>query len=594
MRNKLLMVVDFLIMQFTFLGGAIFLQENAVGYSVVFSYSVIFLTSAIWTGIYKVTIRYFGVALVKSMLLSHTLSLLPFLIFGGVERLVLFVSIISFCLMIGVRVCIREFLFTQRSGSGAKTLVYGAGDAGIQFVTAVMQGNKYNVCGYIDDNKALHNSSIHGRDIYSSTKINQVVQKMNVDTIVLAMPSITTHRKKQIVDELVNYDVRIATVPKFQDIVDGTRAIGQVQEMHIEDLLGRDAVPPDNILLRGNIDNKTVLVTGAGGSIGSEICRQISSLDPLKIILFDVSEPSLFAIEQELIKVDNLDIECILGSVLDDWLLGAVFKNNSVDTVFHAAAYKHVPMVESNPLSGFVNNVIGTKKVLEATIQNECSAFILISTDKAVRPANIMGATKRLSELLCQGFATKPHNTRISMVRFGNVLGSSGSVVPTFRRQIQDGDPLTLTHKDITRYFMTIPEAAQLVIQSASLSKGGDIFLLDMGEPVRIFDLAERLIKLSGRRLSLDNPGVTSKDNLFSQIKITGLRPGEKLYEELLIDQDVEKTVHQKIMRAKEPFLELEKFMKYLAEIQVSLEADDIMKTKILLEVVGTGYKIQE
>ena len=358
------------------------------------------------------------------------------------------------------RIVVREYYFLIRHAKSSNILVYGAGSAGVQYVTAALQGDKTKIIGFIDDSANLVGSVIHGCKVFSSSQIEKLVFRFNIKIIVIAMPILDAAAKRKVINELVKFPVRVVTVPSLESILNQSARISDIQDISFEDLLGRDIVPINTKLTDKQISGKTIMVTGAGGSIGSEICHQISKLGAKQLILLDISEPALFEVQQALIKSNNIKITCILGSVLDKVLLRKTFQKYAIDTVFHASAYKHVPLVEDNQLSAFINNVFGTMSVLEAALEANCSSFTLISTDKAVRPTNIMGATKRLAELVCQASAKVSNNTIISMVRFGNVLGSSGSVIPTFKDQIVNNGPVTITHRDITRYFMTIPEAA--------------------------------------------------------------------------------------------------------------------------------------
>lgn len=487
-----------------------------------------------------------------------------------------------------MRVAVREYYFANRHSNNSNTLIYGAGSAGVQFAAAALQGRSNKVIGFVDDSANLIGSSIHGCKVFASSQIEKLVIQHNVKIIVLAMPSLNGRAKRDIINALIELPVRVVTVPKLEEILGGGALVSNTQDIEIEDILGRDAVPPNTQLLDTRISNKTILVTGAGGSIGSEICLQISQLDAKLLILLDVSESALFNIEQTLLNTTDVKLKCVLGSVLDNVLLHKTFQKYDIDTVFHAAAYKHVPMVEDNQLSALINNVDGTINILAKAVEGNCTSFTLVSTDKAVRPTNVMGASKRLAELVCQATAEISHNTIISMVRFGNVLDSSGSVIPTFKKQIASNGPVTVTHRDITRYFMTIPEAAQLVIQSAGMAEGGDIFILDMGEPIKIYDLAKRLIRLSGKN-HYDFDTAPADDSSI-RIDFTGLRPGEKLYEELLIDASALKTAHPKIMRAKEDFFSKKEIENYLNSMKKSLDKDDFDSFYKLLEEAKTGY----
>lgn len=446
-----------------------------------------------------------------------------------------------------------------RGKARRRVLIFGAGSAGRQLAAALASSNEMELIGYVDDDLRLHGHTLNSKHIYAAERLPDLVADLKIDDVLLAIPSAPRSRRADIVDSLRGISVSIQTVPGLMDIAHGRIKVQDLREVDIIDLLGRETVPPDQHLLSRNIAGKVVMVTGAGGSIGSELCRQIIDLRPNVLILFENSEFNLYVIEQELQK-RNLDslgnrktrVVGVLGSVQDARRLASVFELWQPDTVYHAAAFKHVPIVEENPAEGVLNNVQGTLLVARQAIASGTESFVLISTDKAVRPTNIMGATKRLAEQVLQALAAEAPGTCFSMVRFGNVLGSSGSVVPLFRQQIKAGGPITLTHEDITRYFMTIPEAALLVIQAGAMAKGGEVFVLDMGEPVRIVDLARRMIELSGLRVR--NKACPDGD---IAIECVGLRPGEKLYEELLIGDNAQKTSHPRIMKARESFMPL-------------------------------------
>ena len=549
----------------------------------------IFIATGWANGFYKTNISHLGIGGVKQALISLFISGIVIYLLSEPARFCLFSSLLALIGIIGYRVFAREFLFRKRHSRAAKTLVYGAGSAGVQFVTASMQGNTHSVVGYIDDAEALCGTSIYGRKVHPSKKIEELVKKYGVQIIVLALPSVTKLERKRVIESLIPIPARVVTVPTFEDLIEGKQQINETEDITAEDLLGRDPVPPLEQYMKARTQGKVCLVSGAGGSIGSELCRQIAKCDPEQLILLDFSEPALFAIEQDLLQANFTNILCYLGSVTDTELINKVFAENDINSVFHAAAYKHVPMVEANPMAGLINNVKGTENMLDAAQRGNCESFTLISTDKAVRPTNVMGATKRIAEMVCQLAAeSSSSNIKISIVRFGNVLGSSGSVIPTFQKQIKQGGPVTLTHRDITRYFMTIPEAAQLVIQSSGMAESGDLFLLDMGAPVRIYDLAELLIRLSGKSVkqdaSDDQPGTI-------EIKITGLRPGEKLYEELLVDADALPTQHTKIMRAREQYVCAKTLETGLAELIDALNAGRLVDFRAKLATLVIGYK---
>lgn len=459
-----------------------------------------------------------------------------------------------------------------RLGQRRRVLIYGAGAAGRQLAAAVANSDEMQVVAFVDDDKSLHGSVLNGRTIYSSEGFAELVDRLAIDDLLLAIPSASRQRRNQIIQDISGKHVSIRTLPGIMDLAHGRVTVNDLRDLDIEDLLGRDPVPPNQLLLSRNIAGKVVLVTGAGGSIGSELCRQILALRPERLVLLDSSEFNLYTIHAELTDADvnegQLEIISELASVQNVQALNAAIARWSPHTIYHAAAYKHVPLVEGNVSEGIRNNVFGTLNTTQAAIRHKVADFVLVSTDKAVRPTNVMGATKRLAEQILQALAHEGCDTRLSMVRFGNVLGSSGSVVPLFRRQIKAGGPVTITHRDITRYFMTIPEAAQLVIQAGAMASHGEVFVLDMGSPVKIVHLARKMVELSG--LTVRDESNPDGD---IQIRFIGLRPGEKLYEELLIGSDPVPTTHSRIMKAKEHFIswpELEISLRDLLDLTYS------------------------
>ena len=476
-----------------------------------------------------------------------------------------------------------------------KVLIYGAGDAGRQLASAMSNSQEMKVVGFLDDDARLQGQVMNGLRVFGPEDLATVATDNGISTVLLALPSISRHRRNEILAMIKEAKVAVRTLPSISDLAQGKVTVSDLRELDIEDLLGRDPVPPNQTLLGKNIVNKVVLVTGAGGSIGGELCRQIADIGPKELVLFEQSEYTLYQIHAELerkLQDRHTVLTPLLGSVQDEKHMTDVMATIKPDTVYHAAAYKHVPLVEHNPTEGIKNNVFGTLTTVKAAIAAEATDFVLISTDKAVRPTNIMGASKRLAEMVLQALAaqenqgTSKRKTRLSMVRFGNVLGSSGSVVPKFRQQIRDGGPVTVTHADVTRYFMTIPEAAQLVIQAGAMAKGGDVYVLDMGEPVKILDLAKRMIELSG--LTLKDANKPSGD---IEISVTGLRPGEKLYEELLIGDNPQTTPHPRIMRASEEFLSWPVFQGKLEVLQDHLNEGDLEAIKKLLRELVMGYQ---
>jgi FlaA1/EpsC-like NDP-sugar epimerase len=443
-------------------------------------------------------------------------------------------------------------------------IIYGAGSAGRKLFVALSQSNEYNPVGYIDDSIDIYNHSINGNKVYSQNDLEYLIANKDVKEVLLAIPSLNRSRRSEIINFLEPFQVLVRSLPGVSELVQGKIKVNDLLEIDLRDLLGREPVKPNKNLFKKNISNKVVLVTGAGGSIGSELCRQVLSLKPKKLILYEISESSLYLIEQELINLNLLNVEIIpvIGSVSDKGRVENICQYYGVQTIYHAAAYKHVPLVECNQSQGVLNNTIGTKLLAEAAIASNVETFVLISTDKAVRPSNVMGASKRASELVLQALAELSHKTCFTMVRFGNVLDSSGSVIPLFRKQIKDGGPVTVTHSDIVRYFMMIPEAVELVIQAGAMAQGGEVFVLDMGKPVRIYDLAVKMINLSGLQvLDKENPGGDI------EIQYTGLRPGEKLYEELLVGDAFSLTENKLIMRAKEEMISWDKLEPVLDEL---------------------------
>lgn len=480
-------------------------------------------------------------------------------------------------------------------GNLPKVLIYGAGAAGRELAAAIRNTKKMQVVGFIDDDLTLHGNNINGLKIYRPSNLNNLIVELEISDILLAIPSISRARRSEIIDELSKLKVSVQTLPSLQDLASGKISVTDIHDLDIEDLLGRDLVTPDPHLLAKNIFNKVVLVTGAGGSIGSELCRQIIYQKPSQIILLDQSEFALYTIERELIKLiqdlgfGEVLITPILASVRSERSMRALLNQHRPYIIFHAAAYKHVPLVEQNPADGILNNVYGTKNIANLASEFAVSHFILVSTDKAVRPTNIMGASKRLAEMILQALANDPEkskNTAFSMVRFGNVLNSSGSVVPLFKKQIQEGGPITLTHLEVTRFFMMIPEAAQLVIQASALAKGGEVFVLDMGKPVKILDLAKKMIQLSGLKLQDDN----NPDGDIA-IQVIGLRPAEKLYEELLIGSNPRPTSHPRILRAHEEYLPLNELERNLAESEKKIALLSHEQIKELLKNLVQGYQ---
>lgn len=492
----------------------------------------------------------------------------------------------------GSRLLVRHYYHWLLSSYVNKdaVLIYGAGGVGVQLSAALSDGREYYPVGFIDDDESLWGSTIKGLPVYGVDTISKLIISENVKHILLAIPNVTNIRRKEILAKIENFNAHVQTVPSMPELLSGEASITQLREIQIEDLLGRDSVLAEESLLKKCIADQVVMVTGAGGSIGAELCRQVLAQEPKILLLFDINEYNLYQIEQELkntlsIKSPTTKLFSLLGCVNNRERVRNILRKFSVNTIYHAAAYKHVPIVEENIIEGITNNVCGTRVIAEEADRLKINHFILISTDKAVRPTNIMGASKRLAELILQNLSNMDTETIFSMVRFGNVLGSSGSVVPLFRKQIQRGGPLTVTHKEITRYFMTISEAASLVIQAGSMAQGGDVFVLDMGEPVKIVDLAKRMVHLSG----LD---IRNEDNPKGDISIeyTGLRPGEKLYEELLVGDSVVGTGHAKIMKANEDFLSADQLNKFLFDMESACNQCDYIRLRGILQKAVVGY----
>jgi FlaA1/EpsC-like NDP-sugar epimerase len=532
-------------------------------------------------GLYRAIFRYAGwgalMAVVRACAVYGVLYSAVFSAIGvsGVPRTIGIIQPLLLFLAIGASRAVTRYWLgggyhaLMRIGAKRRVLVYGAGSAGRQLAAGLETSDEMQVAGFVDDDVTLQGSVLNGKTIYAAEGLDKLIAKLDVSDLLLAIPSASRGRRNEILELVRPTAATIRTLPGLADLAHGRVTVNDLRELDIEDLLGRDAVVPNQLLLAKNIADKTVLVSGAGGSIGSELCRQILQLRPKALLLVEQSEFNLYTIHQELeqlssnVDLEGVEIVPLLGSVQDEARIDGILGAWAPQTIYHAAAYKHVPLVEFNPVEGVRNNVFGTLNMAQLAKKHGVRDFVLISTDKAVRPTNIMGATKRVAEQILQALAAEDGNTRFSMVRFGNVLGSSGSVVPLFRRQIKAGGPITITHEDITRYFMTIPEAAQLVIQAGAMAVGGEVFVLDMGDPVKIVDLAERMIELSG--LSLRNEANPDGD---IEIVVVGLRPGEKLYEELLIGDNPEATIHLRIMKARDGHLGwglLEKCLRRLA-----------------------------
>jgi FlaA1/EpsC-like NDP-sugar epimerase len=565
---------------------------------------IIALPLFITFGLYRAIFRFMGWAafstIIKCVVIYGLVYMVIFTVISvpAIPRTVGVLQPMLLLLAVGLsRYVARYFLYDAYSeilGEAApiRTLVYGAGSQGRQLVSALGHSAEFKVVGFLDDDTGLKGMLLNGVKIYSPEKIEQVCADLEIRTVLLALPQIERGRRNEIIERLRSAKVAVRTVPDISALATGQAQLTDLQDLDVEDLLGRIAVLPNLRLLEQNVRGKVVLVTGAAGSIGSQLCREIAKLQPKALLLLDQNEFGIYALQSELAGEDDeplFPIVPLLADVCDEHRINTIIETWRPGTVYHAAAYKHVPLVEQNPAEGVKTNVFGTLTVARAALSAKVDRMILVSTDKAVRPTNVMGATKRLAETILQALAEKHVSTTFSMVRFGNVLGSSGSVVPLFRQQISRGGPITLTHEEITRFFMTVPEAAQLVIQAGAMATGGDVYLLDMGEPVKIIDLARRMVELSGMTVQDEhNPGGDIS------IVTTGLRPGEKLYEELLINDNPEMTNHPKIRRAKEQFLAWAELSPRLDELSELAREGDARRLKSVLSELVPGYSPME
>ena len=566
-------------------------------------------------GLYRAIFRYSGqaalVATAQAVSLYATLFLgiLLWQKWPGVPRSVGILQPLLFFILVGISRAIARFwlagLHRAYAVSEGRLLIYGAGTAGMQTASALQISGQFVMVGFVDDDAAKVGRSIHGLPVYSASQLPSVVFKQRVTDLVLALPTATRMRRREIIESLRTLPLHIRTLPDWADLASGRVTVQDFNELDVQDLLGRAPVAPDRTVLTPDLLSQVVLVTGAGGSIGSELCRQIVLQQPQQLLLLDHSEYALYKIHQELAAMCesrqlSVEIVPLLASVTHYSRLTGICHQYRPSLVYHAAAYKHVPLVEQNPAEGILNNVFGTFNMAHAALASGVLRFVLISTDKAVRPTNIMGASKRMAEMILQALADQSrsisfenlqatHKTCFTMVRFGNVLGSSGSVVPLFRQQIKRGGPITVTHPEVTRYFMTIPEAAQLVLQAGAMAQGGDVFVLDMGEPVKIMDLARSMVTLSG--LSIRDDANLDGD---IEIEITGLRPGEKLYEELLIGNNPERSEHPLILKAHEDFVPWEVLQADLVILQKAAETDDICLLRALLIKHVAGFETAE
>lgn len=555
-------------------------------------------------GMYRAIFRFAGwasvVAIARAVLLYGVFFAGVYTLIGlpGVPRTVGLIQPIVMLLLLGASRGTVRFYFdrradrTQLHSKTPNVLIYGAGAAGRQLANAIRTTGEMRVAGFLDDNPALHRATIDNIRVLPPADLTKVVTRKQISDVLLAIPSATRARRSAIVQEMRGRNLHVRTLPGLIDLARGNVSVSDLRELEIEDLLGRPPVAPDNALLGASLSGRVVLVTGAGGSIGSELCRQILRLRPARLLLAELSEFALYTIHQELLGVveseggDPEQLVPLLASVVDARRMNEIIGHWRPDIIYHAAAYKHVPLVEHNVVEGVRNNAIGTYTVARLAREHRVPRFVLISTDKAVRPTNIMGASKRFAEMTLQAMQYEGGPTCFSMVRFGNVLGSSGSVVPLFRHQIAQGGPLTITHPEITRYFMLIPEAAQLVLHAGALATGGDVFVLDMGEPVKIVDLARNIVELSG--LAVRDAANPDGD---VEIRVVGLRPGEKLFEELLIGNDPQPTSHPRIMRAREDFLAWPRLGALFDEMLAALEEGDAPRVQALLKTIVNDYR---
>jgi FlaA1/EpsC-like NDP-sugar epimerase len=582
------------------LGEFVALSENA-WISIVISIGLaipIFIIS----GLYQIIFRYTGwsalLAVARAIAIYGLLYASIFTAIGvrDVPRTIGIIQPILLMLFVGVsRLFVRiwltgEFSADLKQSTRSRVLVYGAGISGRQLVAAMEGDRTIELVGFLDDDHSLQGRLLNGLTIYSPTDLKYLASTLSIDGVLLAMPSISRNRRNEILNDIQLAQLSVRTLPSMTDLAQGRVRVSDLLELDVDDLLGREPVTPNHALLSKNVKGRVIMVTGAGGSIGSELCRQIISIGPAKLLLIEQSEFALYTINNELEEaVENPEMMLVplLASVQDEARMHEIFAMWHPNTVYHVAAYKHVPLVECNPVAGIKNNTFGTLCTAKAAAENGVDNFVLISTDKAVRPANVMGASKRLAEMILQALAAKGNYfpTKFSIVRFGNVLDSSGSVVPIFRKQISNSGQITLTHLEVTRYFMTIPEAAQLVIQASAMAEGGDVFVLDMGEPVRIYDLAVKMINLSG--LLVKDEANPHGD---IEIKVTGLRSGEKLFEELLIGDNPQPTAHPRIMKAHEDFLPWSGLQQELEQLNLALDASDTQHIRAALKKLIPGY----
>ena len=534
--------------------------------------------------------RAIGIVFVINLLVAYSYgTFLEFFQFSNSEPLITsigwLVGLVTFSFLAIISRLVAS-LYLSKKDPDKRVVIYGAGSAGIQLANALRVSKEVQPIAFLDDNPSLHGTYLGGIKVLNPTRLERLSQRKKVDEVLIAIPSASRSTLLSLLRDIENFSLKVRILPGLVDLAQGKISVSELKEVDISDLLGRYEVEANLSLINKNIENKVVMVTGAGGSIGSEIARQVAKNTAKKIILLDSNEYALYSIKNEILGYENLpDIYAVLANVNNKKRIKEVCAAFSVDTIYHTAAYKHVPLVEENPFEAVVNNIKGTKVCVEAAVESNVESFVLISTDKAVRPTNIMGATKRFAELILQAISQSATNTRMMMVRFGNVIGSSGSAIPLFQEQIKNGGPVTVTDPEVIRYFMTIPEAAELVIQAGAMGKGGDVFVLDMGEPVKIYELAKRLINLSGMEVKDDE-----KPDGDIEIIFTGLRPGEKLYEELLIGDNVSSTEHPQIMRAEEDSLSLGELEQYLRELDEAEKTGNVSALRDILKQAVSGF----
>ena len=610
LRRIILILIDLILINLSLLiclwfSGKLVSGEYEFFKWITYSINIISIPLFLLTGHYRGLTRYTGSSFIYKLSIRNIILLLLVFIIGNTvgfkllsikDFLLLWIIHTGFTSIIRVflRDLLTNYFVNYKRQKKIKVIIYGAGAAGAQLAASLRLEGSHQIIAFIDDEPQLNGRNLNGIKIFNSSAISFL--KDEADQVLLAIPSLNKIRKRKIIKNIQKHSIPLMTIPSINDMAAGRAEINTLKPIRIEDILGRDVISPDTELVKAGIDNKVICITGAGGSIGSELCNEIIKLSPKKVILLERNEPSLYKIEQELLEIlpDHIKLKCFLGSACKSSLINKIFKEENIDIIFHAAAYKHVPLVEVNPIEAIENNINSTWELCKAARDFAIDQMVLISTDKAVRPTNVMGATKRLSELIVQSFAEESlekskdnqPKTLFTMVRFGNVLGSSGSVVPLFQKQIISGGPITLTHPEIIRYFMTIEEAAQLVLQTTILATGGDVFLLDMGDPIKILDLAKQMIKLSGLTIK-------SKENPEAEIEIitTGLRPGEKLFEELLIDSQSKPTKHPLIFKAKEEMINYKKLWPMLDILRESLIHQESNEILCLLQKLVPEWK---